>query len=651
MNEEKAEGKIAGSDSGNIALSHEVDFDDKVDGQIASIENQLKKAQGTLLDLQNLKEKLEKERKKNLAKTNEDKERINAEKLKEENLILKADLKNYHYEINSLKHIIASLKDDLIFSSSQLQSKVADSLKILEEAESKIERKSHLVKEVEKKSKDVHKLEEVVELEKNIEIDKTPEKEEKETEEPENKSPEEAVLEAHRAAEIEDSIKNSAGEKVSEKIEEAPAAIATKEETTESKPVDKTTAETKDEPAAGQPEKEEEKNEEKKAETPEAKEEVAKVEEAPEEEIKTEEQPTQLEQKPETTAENAAVKNEVDAELNEYEKIKMELEALENGFMPNNNIAQTAAAPAVKIEWNGNDPYPGKKPKKFLGLFPMGNKKQKKENLKSTSDTTVNTIEQKNGEKETPKETEPEAPVQKPAPAQADGKKQKQIKIEEKNDKEKIGGLGKTAVKAAVVLLIFVSAYFTYQIKNAGQLREAYVSQARQNRNIAIENSGSSDSKAYDLMSKPPEERYKEAYADLPFENTIWDMYTASDLGISFTYPKNTSNKLQQVGSNNIWIIRKDGYLFKAQKIITETSLEQYVSNLKPQITYKVEATEWKGKIAVKLTPDENIPIMGTTYLIQSNGFILELWFKTIDDNNTDDQKRLEKMIDSFEFI
>jgi hypothetical protein len=106
------------------------------------------------------------------------------------------------------------------------------------------------------------------------------------------------------------------------------------------------------------------------------------------------------------------------------------------------------------------------------------------------------------------------------------------------------------------------------------------------------------------------------------------------------------------LGGNNLWILRKDGYLLKVEKISTSSNLEQYVKSLNPSIVYKVDVTIFKGQTAIKLTPEEDLPIKGDTYLVQGKNGILRVWFKTyVSGENPEDEKMVQKIADTFQFI
>ena len=782
MDNYKDEGKITRANSGDIALDHKSHFNDGADDQIAAIEKQLKKAQNTLLDLQSLKEKLELERERSAEREKQEQERINAKKLKEENKQLKDELKDYQGEINSLKGIIASLKDDLVSTTATLQSKVADSLKILESAESKIDQQGSLVAQ---KANELERSEHHYNNVKNI-------KKEEEDEEPiildepkkyhtqetkshdseedidknkiDQQAPNTNITPADNAG---DNVQQPAvtvseiiadGDKSKEIIEVTETAnpeTATTEAANVAAPVAPATASenTLVAPSSSQTEVNQPVQTTNHAEvTPsiqQAATPVSQVETKPNET----QSPTPAIANSDNIADslnniltNTSSNNSVDTsadELSEYEKIKQELEALERGDITiaqetpaqekeipsqkletlkaeivkevpqqqSQNSAQPTAptesgkaeAPkneSMKIAWKGNDPY-AKKSKSSLAekLSSLSPFKKKKIEEAIRGDVHTAPIVAPNQSQGAAIPTAPAPSSAQPAVlevkqvsekekaklAKAEAKKATQEKKaqeqlakteakkaeKEKKEKEKLakaeakkaekskekdnhhkGGIGSVMIKTAIFALIVTSSFLTYRIKNASTLREMYVSQAKQN---SINSAKSAKEAADDgsSLNTPPEEKYKEAYANVSIDQTQWQDFVDEGIGIKYKYPINATHKLKTLSSPSTWILRKDGYLMKYEVIDTTLSLEDYIKSLNPKIVYKTEVMTFKGKVAVKLTPEEKLPIEGDTFVLQGRKGIIKIWYRTYDAadaENADDKLRVEKMVESLEF-
>lgn len=137
MAEDKEEGEALWASGGSSV--EEGHFSNGLDGQISTIEDQLKRAEATLFDLQSLRGKLEAERQANFRRAKAEQEHRESLGIKKENERLRKELKDYHTEIGSLKEIISSLKDDLVKTAEKLETKVARTLNSLEEDNSQAE--------------------------------------------------------------------------------------------------------------------------------------------------------------------------------------------------------------------------------------------------------------------------------------------------------------------------------------------------------------------------------------------------------------------------------------------------------------------------------------------------------------------------------
>lgn len=641
MSEEK-EGKIlSGKDNGSSVGGSSIKGG--VDDQITNIEEQLKKAQNTLEELQSLKEKLEEDRKKNLELAKKEDEQLNAHKLLEENTKLKTELKNYQEEINSFKGVIASLKEDLAKDTEQLQKKVASSLKILEEADgnhgasklkvtdideeekkpeqkesdsvdinkddesNKVESKDGVNKPEEKiETKVEEKIEEKIEEPKSSEDEKTEvkEKETDDTKAEEKESPEDDGTKA-----IEDELLEY--EKIKKELELMETGDLPADSQTEK--VDDKVAEEVDVPP-----KQEEKEEEKKSEPV-------------KDEKKDEEKPAEKEEEKEEEKKNTekvaikVVVNQNPPKDDEKEKdVEKKLDLTKN--------EEKKETPVVKKEEE-------KKPKRkrFLLFF------KKKERETKVPINIIEVSEHKDEDK--PKEKKG---------LHLFKKKKKRAKEEEKEEHHKdikadtkSGGL---LMKTAVLFVILFLGGVTYQFINAEKTRKVYIQQ------VKTQVKGASDSQVDetlpDFAKTGPEERYKEAYTDLPFDQTNWVNYNDPELGIKIDYPNNTSNKYTPVYSVNVWFLRKNGYLMKMEKDPTTLSLDKFVANYKTDVKYTTEKTILKGFPAIHMIQNEYLEVRGNIYFVKAGDNIYTIWYKTFTmGENTDDEQRVKEMLASLEFL
>ncbi len=223
--------------------------------------------------------------------------------------------------------------------------------------------------------------------------------------------------------------------------------------------------------------------------------------------------------------------------------------------------------------------------------------------------------------------------------------------VDDKPGTSGFGAAGRLAAGAAVFLLLLGGGVLAYKIKNAQALRELYTSKA-QEAIIAGNANVISDSVPDEFSNHDPQVKYKEAYVDLPYEDTAWVNYKDPEIGISIDYPKNTSYRLKPVGSSNLWFLRKDGYLLKIEKIETEKTLDGFAAEISKDIQYESENMVIRGRPAVHMVLAEELPVTGNIYLSKYETGIYKIWYKTYkDDSDPDDQKRVQKMLDSLDFL
>lgn len=140
-------------------------------------------------------------------------------------------------------------------------------------------------------------------------------------------------------------------------------------------------------------------------------------------------------------------------------------------------------------------------------------------------------------------------------------------------------------------------------------------------------------------------------YAEVSFDASEWVSFNDPIYGIAFQYPGNVVEK--QKNGNGIAFLRKDGFLFKFQEIITPDTLKQYWDkNQDGGEMYIVEEVKFKGRDAISLVLKEKSEYSGNRYLVKVGDGILDIWYTTDDTHfNEDDIKRTQKIVDSISFI
>lgn len=137
----------------------------------------------------------------------------------------------------------------------------------------------------------------------------------------------------------------------------------------------------------------------------------------------------------------------------------------------------------------------------------------------------------------------------------------------------------------------------------------------------------------------------------ISFEETKWEVFRDEFLGLQIEYPGNAIDILHT--GNTITFLRKEGYLFKAQRLQTDKTLEEYWDSIKANgLQYKVEKTKLNIDEALHLVLDESVEFPGNRYLLKKNGFIYDLWYAVPNPAFDDaDMKRVDKMMESLRFL
>ncbi|OQB06466.1 MAG: hypothetical protein BWY19_00278 [bacterium ADurb.Bin212] len=687
MAEEKDEGEVQET-SGNSSVE-EGEKSDGLDSQISTIEDQLSKAQATLFELQKMRADLELEKKEKYKKAQLEKEIIEAEKVKEENQKLREELKEYQTEIASIKEVIGSLKDNLVKTAERLEHKVEKSIKSLDGfAETE-----HLTKEPHRVVHHRDKSQSSADSGNFFadHISKLHQPEEQKV--ADNK---EAVVATDTSIETEDTAHKddqNDSTKVAALPQEASATQSQVPSSNTGSPVENTVNE-----------------------SPKQAVEMPKVEQddAPDpsflakfwgnqppqitnNEAVGQENPNEASNATATSPEEA---NVVDDDFDEYELIRQELIALESDTVSkaadekiDNNVQQPIAeqGPSKAEEQQKDQEKPLLK-----SLFSIFKKKRPAVN-ESTEEKAVVTEQQnitdpvmsqaqepsvQSGQEqvmqETPIQSAPETQatiqvvpeakqevaettVQSEAVVKDDKpiknvksifkRKKPKIQKQSEDDNSRLGPTGKLAIGAAVFLLLVSGAVVSYKLKNAEALRQMYTSKAIES--VSNGNANVLANQVPDEFSNlDPQSKYKEAYAEAPFEQTVWSNYSDPELGISIDYPKNTSYRLKPVASNNLWFLRRDGYLLKIEKIITDKSLEDIKSEIIKDVKYTVENVIVRDRPAIHLILEEDLPVKGNIYLSRYSDGVYKIWYKTfLPEEDVDDQKRVVQMLDTLNFI
>lgn len=146
-------------------------------------------------------------------------------------------------------------------------------------------------------------------------------------------------------------------------------------------------------------------------------------------------------------------------------------------------------------------------------------------------------------------------------------------------------------------------------------------------------------------------EPYAESFADVPFDQTTWEVANDSEFGIQFDYPKNASNRTRTLGGNNLWVLRKNGYMLKISRFQTTDTLDAWwqVNQKNYSDESKGVKTTFKGLPAMYVESKVKTVTSGSSYFVRRTDGIYQIWIKD-ESAATDDGQRLTRMMESFTF-
>lgn len=210
---------------------------------------------------------------------------------------------------------------------------------------------------------------------------------------------------------------------------------------------------------------------------------------------------------------------------------------------------------------------------------------------------------------------------------------------------------------AAVAVLIVLSGAFSLQMKAGSEVDDALVEEYLKQQTegdvagIATENPtapGQTAAPPAQAQSQPT--KFDQAQADVPFEQTVWDKFKEPIFGIEMEYPINAVNIIKT--DSSITFIRKNGYIFKVQRVDTALELEEYWKQIKAtSLNYKVSPKDFAKQKALHLELEDITDFPGDRYLVKMGDAIFDVWYATASEKFVqDDMKRVERMLSSVVF-
>lgn len=152
------------------------------------------------------------------------------------------------------------------------------------------------------------------------------------------------------------------------------------------------------------------------------------------------------------------------------------------------------------------------------------------------------------------------------------------------------------------------------------------------------------------IVTQKGKEMADASQTNVSFEETIWETFSDNSLGVRVKYPLNAV-KLNKTDSN-VTFQRKDGYIFKIQRIETGLDLEEYWKQIQATSLKHVSSnTTFAGKEALLLELQETTQYPGNRYLVKLDNAIIDIWFATAGPKfEADDIKRVDEMLKSVAF-
>jgi hypothetical protein len=209
-----------------------------------------------------------------------------------------------------------------------------------------------------------------------------------------------------------------------------------------------------------------------------------------------------------------------------------------------------------------------------------------------------------------------------------------------KNSKKKKTIIASTAVATALIVVVS-GALLSRQPKADQDIVDSYL-----NQNGEVQ--GASDNNSDQTT---PSKKKEQKDNQVSFEETIWETYRDEFLGFQVKYPGNATDLLHTGGTTTF--LRKDGYIFKMQRIYTDKTLDEYWKDTQDDgLEYEAEKTKLWFNDAIHLKLIEDVEFPGNRYLVKSKEHIFDLWYATPSKHfNEDDIKRVEHMLESVKFL
>ena len=146
---------------------------------------------------------------------------------------------------------------------------------------------------------------------------------------------------------------------------------------------------------------------------------------------------------------------------------------------------------------------------------------------------------------------------------------------------------------------------------------------------------------------------YPEAHAIVSFADTTWDQINDTNIGISLQYPKNATDRVNDITTPALTLLRGDGYVLKIARDDSTSNIDTWMQNNQGQYAddYTSVKTTYKGQPAWVLTTNSTSTLVPGTFTVVKHGTsVLVIWAKTIDPS-TDDGQRQAKILSTLQIL
>jgi len=150
-----------------------------------------------------------------------------------------------------------------------------------------------------------------------------------------------------------------------------------------------------------------------------------------------------------------------------------------------------------------------------------------------------------------------------------------------------------------------------------------------------------------------PLEQYTTANATLPYSKTQWKVLDNFVFNFQIQYPLNTSALVRNAAGDQIWFLRRDGYMMKINILQSKESLMDYYNALQNTSEYSMSKVTFAKKNALLLQGNySQMTIPSNQYIVANKGTIFDIWYEIYDPKKyPDDVTRISQMLQSFAFI